>query len=205
MKIAKWTKEESVLVLDLYFRKPVGMKKKDSPLILDLAQTIGRTPSAVYRRMYEFLRWYPTIPLFYCEDVEDENDPFQPFWHEYFTDSKKLHKDAEAYLSEIRIYTLTLHLYFHLLPDTMVPKVPEVVALAKLVRKPVNTIVEILHNYLSCDPFMRGKTQQASTTLEKLCSLVWKRYEGNLPKLNSAAEHITAFYQSKKKSGRTKE
>lgn len=198
MKAVKWTKEESILVLDLYFKKPVGMKKKDSLQIFDLAKTIGRTPNAVYRRMYDFLRWYPTIPLLFYDDMEDENDSFQPFWNEYFLDSKKLHKDAESFLSDIRVYTLTLYLYFHLIPDTMAPKVPEVVALAKMVKRPPAFIVEILHNYLSCDPFMCGKVPQASCTLQKICRLIWERYDKNASKLTAATEYITAYYKSKK-------
>lgn len=198
MKAVKWSKEESILVLDLYFRNPVGMKKKDSFQIIDLAKTIGRTPSAVYRRMYDFLRWYPAIPLLFYDELEDENDPFQPFWNEYFQDTKKLHKDAEAFLSDIRVYTLTLYQYFHLIPDTMAPKVPEVVALAKLVKRPASFIVEILHNYLSCDPFMCGRVPQASTTLQKNCRLIWERYEKKPSKLTAAAEYITAYYEAKK-------
>lgn len=197
MKAVKWTKEESILVLDLYFKNPVGMKKKNSSQILDLAKTIGRTPTAVYRRMYDFLRWYPTIPLLFCDDIGDEDDPFRSFWNEYFMDRKKLHKDAEAFLSDIRVYTLTLHLYFHLIPDTMAPKVPEVVSLAKLAKRPPAFIVEILHNYLSCDPFMHGKVPQASTTLQKLCRLIWERYEKNAGKLTMAAEYITDYYRNR--------
>ncbi len=199
MKAFKWTKEESILVLDLYFKKPAGMKKKDSPQILDLANTIGRTPNAVYRKMYGFLRWYPTIPLLFYDEVEDENDPFQPFWNEYFLDPKKLNRDAKAILSDIRVYTLTLYLYFHLVPNTMAPKVPEVVALAKLVKRSPAFIVEILHNYLSCDPFMRGKATQASTTLQKTCRLIWERYDKNISKLATTVEYITSYYQAKKK------
>ncbi len=200
MKAVKWTKEESILVLDLYFKKPVGMKKKDSLQILDLAKTIGRSPSAVYRRMYEFLRWYPTIPLPFYDDLEDESDPFQPFWNGYFLDLKKLHKDAESFLSDIRVYTLTLHLYFQLIPDTMTPKVPEVIALAKMVKRPPALIVEILHNYLSCDPFMRGKAPQASTSLHKLCRIIWERYEKNSLMLNAAFDYIAAYYRAKKRT-----
>ncbi len=199
MKAVKWTKEESILVLDLYFAKPMGMKKKDSPLVKDLAMTIGRTPNAVYRRMHEFLRWYPTIPLFFYDTVEDENDLLQPFWNEYFMNPKKLHKDAQIILSDVRVYTLTLYLYFHLIPDTMAPKVAEVVALAKLVKRPVTQIVEILHNYLACDPFMRDRVPQASTTLQKTAGLIWKRYERNPSKLSAASDYITAYYSDLQK------
>lgn len=198
MKAAKWTKEESVLVLDLYFKKPVGIKEKDSPLILDLAQTIGRTPNAVYRRMYGLLRWYPAIPLLFHDDLDEEDDPFQPFLNEYFINRKKLHKDAALFLSNIRIYTLTLHLYFHLVPSTMVPKVPEVASLAKLVGRKQDFIVEILRNYLSCDPFMQGKVPIPTTTLQRPCRLMWERYGKDANKLNAAAQYITEYYTNRK-------
>jgi hypothetical protein len=199
---AKWTKGESILVLNLYFQEPVGVKKENAEAVIDLAKTLGRTPKAIYRHMHDFLKWYPSIPLLFCnyEEKEEESDLFLPMWNEYFMDRKKLRIDADRFLSEIRTYTLALQLYFQLIPDTMVPNVPEVVALAKLVKQPSTEIVAILHNYQLCDPFMYGKTSVAPGLQNSTCKQLWQRYNQNHAALEKSAQHITAYYESKKRS-----
>lgn len=52
--MARWTKDELLLVLDLYFRTPFGKQHKGYQPIIDLASRIGRTPSAVAMKLCNF-------------------------------------------------------------------------------------------------------------------------------------------------------
>ena len=178
------------MVLNLYFTPPVGMKGTATDGVKELAALTGRTPSAVHRRMYEFLGWYPTIPLLYHDDSQDEqsDDPYQPFWNTYFQNPKSLARDAAELLKAWRTGILALDLYPQLIADTMEPNVPEVVELAKLTRTTPQQIVDILHDYLACDPFTRGKVAQAPETPSPRSTLLWHRFEGKKAALKAAVE-----------------
>lgn len=63
MNMEQWSKEESLLVLDLYLSKPVGMKSVTDETLVDRAQLLGRTPDAFCRRMMQFQQWYPVLPF----------------------------------------------------------------------------------------------------------------------------------------------
>ncbi len=200
MGTMKWTREESILVLNLYFTKPVGIKDSKSAGVKELASLVGRTPSAVHQRMYRFLRWYPTIPLLYCEETEDESndDAYLPFWNAYFLDPKLLAKDAGELLKAWRTGILALDLYFRLIPDTMTPKVPEVVELAKRTKTTPQQIVDTLHDYLACDPFTKGKVAMASGKPSVRNALLWNRFANKPNLLKNAVETVSAGIVSKR-------
>ena len=75
MNMEQWSKEESLLVLDLYLSKPVGMKSVTDETLVDRAQLLGRTPDAFCRRMMQFQQWYPVLPLDDGEDVFGDDSP----------------------------------------------------------------------------------------------------------------------------------
>ncbi len=52
--MARWTKDELLLVLDLYFQTPFGKQHKRYQPIIELASRIGRTPSAVAMKLCNF-------------------------------------------------------------------------------------------------------------------------------------------------------
>lgn len=176
------------MVLNLYFTPPVGMKGTATDGLKGLAALTGRTPSAVHRRMNEFLGWYPTIPLLYPDGPQDEesDDICHPFWNTYFQDPKRLARDAAELLKAWRTGILALDLYPQLIADTMNPKVPEVVELAKLTRTTPQQIVDILHDYLACDPFTRGKVAQAPESPSPRSVLLWHRFDGKKAALKAA-------------------
>jgi hypothetical protein len=43
----RWTREQLLLALNLYYRIPFGKQHKGAPEVVELAHAIGRTPSAV--------------------------------------------------------------------------------------------------------------------------------------------------------------
>ena len=50
-----WSREELVVVLDLYFRLPSGKFTDTEPEVVDVAGLIGRTPAAVAMRLANYL------------------------------------------------------------------------------------------------------------------------------------------------------
>ena len=58
--MARWTREELLLALGLYFETPFGRQHKSYPPIVDLAGVIGRTPSAVAMKLNNFTSLDPS-------------------------------------------------------------------------------------------------------------------------------------------------
>jgi putative restriction endonuclease len=49
-----WSRDELVIVFNLYCRTPFGRMHKSNPEVIQLAESIGRTPSAVAMKMVNF-------------------------------------------------------------------------------------------------------------------------------------------------------
>ena len=50
----KWTREELILALDLYYRLPFGRLNRSTPEVIELANLIGRTNNSVALRLVNF-------------------------------------------------------------------------------------------------------------------------------------------------------
>lgn len=50
----RWTREQLLLALNLYYRIPFGRQDKRTPAVIELAKAIGRTPSAVAMKLNNF-------------------------------------------------------------------------------------------------------------------------------------------------------
>ncbi len=56
-----WTRQELILAFNLYCKTPFGRIHTRNPLIIELAQAIGRTPSAVSWKLANFARLDPAL------------------------------------------------------------------------------------------------------------------------------------------------
>jgi putative restriction endonuclease len=56
-----WTREELIVAFNLYCKIPFGRIHIRNPLIIELAKSIGRTPSAVSWKLANFARLDPAL------------------------------------------------------------------------------------------------------------------------------------------------
>ena len=54
-----WTRDELIVAFNLYCRMPFGQIRHQNPVIVQLAESIGRTPSALSMKMDNFARLDP--------------------------------------------------------------------------------------------------------------------------------------------------
>jgi len=107
MKNPKWTREELVLALDLYFRCPPGKTNKNNPDIIALSELLNslslhpqkpeyekfRNPNGVYMKLCNFLRFdqdYTGTGLKAGGKLEEE------IWNEFVSNKDKLEKAVQA-------------------------------------------------------------------------------------------------------------
>lgn len=199
MNAEQWSTEESILVLDLYMNKPKGMKPATDETLVNLAQLLGRTPESLCRRMQKFQQWYPVLPFDTEETLYNDENP--AIWNDYFAQPRKAHNEAPAILEEFCIDTLVLNLYFQLIISTMNEKVPEVVELSKLVKRPAKAVADMLLSYASLDPFMKD-TPTMNTSASPIQQQLWNRYADDMDKLSHVAKYIENHYPKKRTTKR---
>ena len=196
MKTDKWTKEETLLALDIYFREPQGVKPADNPEVIRLAKILDTTPEAVCRRQNGFKQWYPVLP--FEGDGAKKKDGVDPvIWNHYFAHPETVHQEAKVIDKEICTATLVLNLYYQLILDTMDERVPEVIELAKRTGHTPTEIVAFLHSYAALDPFMKSSVV-SKASVPAIHQTVWKRFSDDLDGLVATAEYIQTLFPVKR-------
>lgn len=93
----KWTREEEIIVLDLYCKIPFKSSSKNNPKVIKIANLIGRTPSAVNMKIGNFgsfdnrLKKQGIVGLSNASKLDKEIFyEFNGKWDELAYESKKL-------------------------------------------------------------------------------------------------------------------
>ena len=91
----KWTREELILALDLYFRLPFGRLNRSTPEVIELANLIRRTNNSVALRLVNFAACDPVIINSGRTGMPGGLSICQPIWDEYAGRKEELFYDAQ--------------------------------------------------------------------------------------------------------------
>lgn len=91
----KWTREELILALDLYFRLPFGRLNRSTPEVIELANLIGRTNNSVALRLVNFAACDPVIINSGRTGMPGGLSICKPIWDEYTGRKEELFYDAQ--------------------------------------------------------------------------------------------------------------
>lgn len=214
VKTPQWTDDNWLPLLQLYLRKPVGIKPVYSRDMVTLAMELHVTPQSLQRRMkhidqltrprlarlrelYEqrperlkrAVRLWRGMRGYGHADAFYEGVAVQESWEKDF---RPLSEDAR--LTPVALI-LVLDLYFQLTPQTMVAKTPEVVDLARRLKIGAGDVVEILELYQLNDAYLNRSDISLSRLLQP-CSDVWSRFEGlPLEQFHAYAEELADYYK----------
>lgn len=210
----KWNDEYWLLLLQLYLRKPVGVKRAYCRDTVDLALELHIHPDVLANKMEAFatlptprieriVNTYAANPRRLARAVRllrgmkgfnnadefydgvETNETFEVMFRPVADDTE---------LSPIML-TLILELYFRLTPITMAVETPEVVELAKLMRIKLETVVEALLAFQQCDPYLNRKPTAPSPLLAA-CRSLWNRYASDNPDtLVRQAEEMKEYFK----------
>lgn len=208
-----WSDDMWLPLMQLYLKKPEGVKPLYSRPLIQLSLELHIEPQHLYAQMFRLRRpdtpslqhlWqsysanprklsrdvkrlrqmngFGTAGAFY-EDVETSES--------FETDYRPI--EADRRLTPMML-TMILDLYFRLTPITMVAETPEVDELARLMRISPQLVVEVMHNFLVCDPCM--KHSDTSSPLYKPCLEIWRRYISKEPEeLAATAAQMRAYFK----------
>ena len=214
-KDQKWQDDYWLLLMQLYLKKPVGMKNMYSKAMVDLGMELHVAPQILFNKM--------------CEIANLQTPRIERIWQEYGKNPRRLSRavsllrqmkgfgnDNEFYqgvdiqetferdfrpINDATSITpvmliLILDLYFRLTPITMVPETPEIQELGRLMKIPAREVADIMDIYQHCDPYLNRK-EVIFSSLFPACQEIWQRY-GNMDteELSSYAQQLKAYFNS---------
>lgn len=214
-KDQKWQDDYWLLLMQLYLKKPVGIKPIYSKAMIELCIELHIAPQVLFNKM--------------CEIANLQTPRIERIWQEYGKNPRRLSRavsllrkmkgfgnDDEFYegvdiqetferdfrpVSEDTSITpmmliLVLDLYFRLTPITMVPETPEIQELGRLMKIPAREVADIMDIYQHCDPYLNRK-EVVFSPLFPACQDIWQRY-GNIDteQLASYAQQLKAYFRS---------
>ena len=210
-----WQDDYWLLVMQLYMRKPVGLKRMYSRQMVDLSIELHLPPSFIYEKMF---------------DLRNGATPFlSSLMQRYKDNPRRLRADAaqvrslmgfsraaafyeggevkETFEKDFRqiphcepltpvALILVLDLYFRLTPLTMVAETPEVVELSQLMRIEPSKTAEVLGVFQYCDPYLNRQDVIFSQLLGP-CEEIWSRYAQWTPvQLAEYADKLKDYFKS---------
>lgn len=95
MSTSKWTREQAKLAFHLYCQLPFGKLHKGNPEIIRLANTIGRTPSAVAMKLVNFASLDPAITSTGRKGLDGASNLDREVWAEFHADWEQLAVECE--------------------------------------------------------------------------------------------------------------
>jgi hypothetical protein len=94
--MSRWTREELLLALGLYFETPFGKQHKTHPPIVELAAAIGRTPSSVAMKLNNFTSLGPSEAERGIKGLTGASKLGREIWEEFEAVRERLVDELEA-------------------------------------------------------------------------------------------------------------
>lgn len=96
-----WSREELILAFNLYCKIPFGQIHNRNPRVIELANVIGRTPSAVSWKLANFSRLDPTLKQRQIKGATHGAQGELKIWEEFNGNWEQLAFESEVLFSEM--------------------------------------------------------------------------------------------------------
>lgn len=212
-KNAVWQDEYWLMLMQLYLRKPVGLKPLYNREMVALSMELHIAPQALQSRMQQIARldtprieryWnmFSDNPRRLARAVkllrEMKGFGTSGSFYDGVEVQETFEKDFRP-LSEDARFTpvmliMILNLYFQLTPATMVNETPEVQQLARLLKVKAEDVTMVLGTFQHFDPYLNHRDNAASPLLGP-CQQIWQRF-GNIEphQLAAYAGELEAYF-----------
>ena len=101
-----WSRDESVLAINLYCKIPFGQMHSRNADVIELAHLIGRTPSAVARKLGNFASFDPKLRERGVRGLENASKLDKEIWREYMEDWDEQFFESEKLLAQKKHTTI---------------------------------------------------------------------------------------------------
>ncbi len=100
MANALWTRDEMILVLNLYLKLPFGKMHRSNQDVIKMAHMIGRTPDAVAFRLVNYASYDPQLKRRGISGMSHGGKKCEEYWDEFLNDREKLLFESECILAK---------------------------------------------------------------------------------------------------------
>ena len=97
----KWTREHFLIALNLYCKLPFGQFHKNNPLIIDVAQKMGRTPSSLAMKLCNFASLDPIQKARGIRGLAGATKLDREMWNEFHDKLPALGPESEQLLHDL--------------------------------------------------------------------------------------------------------
>lgn len=97
----KWTRDELILALSIYFQLPFGRLNRTTPEVKELARLIGRTDNSAALRLVNFAACDPYITESGRTGMPAGKAVCEPIWNEFANDKERLFMEAQRIKAEM--------------------------------------------------------------------------------------------------------
>lgn len=208
-----WSDDYWLLLMQLYLKKPIGIKPLYSRAMVDLSLALHIPPQALYEQMFKLRRldtprleklWkdYTTHPNKLTRDVKRLRKMYGFGQAETFYDGVEINESFEQDFQPLKedqelmpiMLIIILDLYFRLIPMTMVSDTPEIIKLAKQMRLKPQKVVEVMEVFQFCDPYLNSENLLIHPLLAP-CQEIWQRYGNTNPEqLAALASQLKDYF-----------
>ena len=213
-KSSLWSDEYWLLIMQLYLRKPVGVKPLYDKKTVDLSIELHIQPDEIFRRI--------------CTLANMDTPSVERLWETYGNNPNKLQREAkllrqmngfsnaESFYKDVELketfekdfktldeheelkpvmLILILDLYFRLTPITMVAETPEIMELARLMKIKPSQVADIMELFQYCDPYLNREDFIINPLLLE-CQKIWNRFGNMEPeRLESFASQLMNYFK----------
>lgn len=102
----KWSRDEMILVFNLYFKLPYGKMDHRTAEVKELAAIMGRTDNSIAMRLNNFASCDPMLQQRGIKSLGDHKKQCQPYWDEFFANREALVFESERILAEYQDTTI---------------------------------------------------------------------------------------------------
>src|ERR1700744_1279746 len=95
-----WTREQSILAINLYSKIPFGQMHASNAEGKELAELIGRSPAAVARKLGNFASFDPKLQARGVKGLTNTSKLDQQIWNEYTSNWDELFIQGEEMLAK---------------------------------------------------------------------------------------------------------
>lgn len=101
-----WTRDEMILVLNLYLKLPFGKMDRRNPDVIHLAEMIGRTANAVALRLVNYASYDPQLKQRGISGMSHGGKKCGEYWNEFINDRERLLFESERILADLEGTTI---------------------------------------------------------------------------------------------------
>lgn len=104
--MANWTREQTIVALNVYCKIPFKNSSAHHPLIQEYAQIIGRTPAALNLKIGNLGSFDPVLRAKGIVGLGHSSKMDELVWNDFFDNPEKLAYESEKIIAELRHKTI---------------------------------------------------------------------------------------------------